>query len=396
MTVVNEQLARLKARYQAGPLPGFLAWWRDELLSFLPDHWRTRLWPPRERLFITVADGRVHLWRASGDQVLEQEVLMLDLEHDEEFARDQVKQLLSSYEDSQPQVILCLPHQRVLNRRLTMPAAAESSLYQALSFEMDKHTPFASKDVYFDYQITSREKDENLIAIELFVTLRDLLDQSTALCEKAELGLDAVDINLAEANDVPQAAGVNLLPVERRQVHRSRRASFNWAFAGLAALLLAFVMAESLYLQEHTIAQLEAALEESQQEVRQVRKLRSELDDAMAAAGFLGEKKKKATPVLRILGEVSELLPQDTWVQRMQVTGNELQLQGLSDGAQRLIELINSTSVLEGAYFKGATTTDQRLNKERFTVAANIVNTPLPKRTTPANQESKDAATSGP
>ena len=86
MTVVNEQLARLKARYQASPLPGFLSWWRDELLSVLPEHWRSRLWPPRERLYLTAENQRVYLWRASGDQVLSEHELVLDVEHEEELS----------------------------------------------------------------------------------------------------------------------------------------------------------------------------------------------------------------------------------------------------------------------------------------------------------------------
>ncbi|MCG8465644.1 MAG: pilus assembly protein PilM [Xanthomonadales bacterium] len=390
MNVLNEQLARIKARYLASPLPGFLAWWRDELLSLLPDHWRLRLWPPREQLLITATGSRVKLWRSSGRGGHAEEVLDLDLEHDKEFASDQIKQLLASYEDSLPQVVFCLPKEQVLNRRLTMPAAAESSLGQALAFEMDKHTPFTHQEVYFDYHIVSREKDENLLAIDLYVTIRESMDQLTALLDGTGLGLGAVDINLAEADEAPRISGVNLLPLVRRQVHKSRRAVINWALAGLAVILLAVVMAESLYLQERTILRLEEELEASQQEVRIVRRLRGDLDEAMAAAGFLGERKQEAASLLSVLGEVSELLPQDTWVQRMQITGTELQLQGLSGGAQKLIELMNSASVLEGAYFKGATTTDQRLNKERYTVVANIVMKPE------NSQESKDAATSGP
>lgn len=388
MTVLHQQMARLTARYEASPLPAFLSWWGGELLSALPGHWRQRIWPPRERLLVNHAEGRIHLWRASGAHC--EEVLALDPEHDEEFARDQVQQLLASYQDAPPQAVLCLPHSQVLNRRLTMPAAAEAALGQALAFEMDRHTPFSSSDVYFDYHIASREKDENLISIDLYVCLRDTLDRLCHSVERIGLKLEGVDINTAAVGEVPQLAGANLLPMERRVRHGSRRTRFNWVVAGLAVVLLAAVMAESLYLQERTIQHLEEELEIAQQEARIVRNLRSELEDAMAAAGFLGERKRNSPAIMSVLGEVSQLLPHDTWVQRMQVTGTELQLQGLSDGAQRLIELLNSASVLEGTYFKGATTTDQRLNKERFTVAANIVMSQMQTRDT------SNAATSGP
>lgn len=388
MTVLQEQVARLSARYQASPLPAFLAWWGGELLSVLPEHWRQRIWPPRERLLVNQVEGRIHLWRASGAQC--EEVLAIDPEHDEEFARDQVQQLLSSYPDAPPHTLLCLPQAQVLNRRLTMPAAAEAALGQALAFEMDRHTPFANADVYFDYHIASREKDENLISIDLFVCLRDTLDRLCHAVERVGLKLEGVDINLAGVGGEPKPAGANLLPEHRRVRHSSRRTRFNWVVAGLAVFLLGAVMAESLYLQEKTIQHLEEELESSQQEARIVRNLRSELEDAMAAAGFLGERKRNSPAIMAVLGEVSQLLPSDTWVQRMQVTGTELQLQGLSDGAQRLIELLNSASVLEGTYFKGATTTDQRLNKERFTVAANIVMSQMQTRDT------SNAATSGP
>lgn len=369
-----EQIAQIKARYQATPIPGFLAWWGDELLSLMPAAWRRRLWPPRERVYAVLDnEHRLHLWRASGDRIAEQEHLTLDLEHDPEFAREQVRQLLAAYEDAPPQTVLCLNSEDVLSRRVTMPAAAESALDQALSFEMDRHTPFANDEVYFDYQIASREREENLLGIDLYVGLRDKVNHDVSAVERFGLGLDRVDFSSGEAALTPSPVGVNLLPPERRVRQGSRRTRFNWLLAAVATALLVFVMAESLYLQEQTIERLEEDIGASQRQARIVRQLRTDLDDALAAAGFLAERKRNAPAILVVLAEVTQLLPKDTWVQRMQVTGTELQLQGLSDGAQRLIELLNSASKLEGTYFKGATTTDQRLNKERFTVAADIV-----------------------
>ncbi|GAB4181769.1 MAG: PilN domain-containing protein [Wenzhouxiangellaceae bacterium] len=385
----EEQLTRLRSRYQASPVPGFLSWWGEELLSLLPTTWRQRLWPPRARLLLSIEGQQLHLWRAMGQQVDPQERMTLDLTRDSDFVREQVRQVLASHEDA-PQTVLCISSSHVLTRRVTMPAAAESSLAGALAYEMDRHTPFTKDEVYFDFRIAGRERDENLLSIDLFVTPREALEAQVNLAEQAGFGLDAADLNHADIESPPELSGINLLAEEHRIRHGSRRVRFNWAMAGVAVLLLAVAMAESLYLQEQAIAQLEEEIEASQLEQRIVRNLRSELEEAMAAATFLSERKREAPSILVVLGQVTELLPNDTWVQRMQITGTELQLQGLSDGAQRLIELLNSASKLEGAYFKGATTTDQRLNKERFTVAANIV------MSAESQQENDDATAAGP
>ena len=44
--------------------------------------------------------------------------------------------------------VFCIPAERVLQRNLTLPVAAEDNLRQVLAFEMDRQTPFKADQIY--------------------------------------------------------------------------------------------------------------------------------------------------------------------------------------------------------------------------------------------------------
>ena len=47
-------------------------------------------------------------------------------------------------------VVVSLPPREVLRRTITLPAAVEENLRQALTYDLDRHTPFKPEELYFD------------------------------------------------------------------------------------------------------------------------------------------------------------------------------------------------------------------------------------------------------
>jgi general secretion pathway protein L len=76
--------------------------------------------------------------------------------------------------------------------------------------------------------------------------------------------------------------------------------------------------------------------------------------------------------VIQVLDEVSRVLPDDMWINQLQVRGNELTLMGLADGSSRLIEIINASPLLDDAAFRGSINVDPATGKERFNAQASI------------------------
>lgn len=367
---INEYWGSLVARYRAGPLPGFLKWWRGELAALLPQGLRQRMIPPRPVLLvIPEAEGRgLAVW-AGGDTPEKRDTFGAG--EDAGLLRDRWRALLDAFDDGWPEVRLCLPGEDMLHCPVEMPIAVESNLSEALRYQLDQVTPFSADQVYFDYDITRRDAEHGRLHIDLRLALRSRVDELRERLSAIGIRPHAIDC-LDDDDEAPVGAGFNLLPLAQRPRYVYRRARINWILAGILALVLAAVMAESLWLRHRTVEGLEREVETLRSEADTVMALQRELEDALAAANFLAERRRRQPVSVRVLDELTRILPDDIWIMQMQMRGNELQLQGLADQSQRLIELINDSDLLAEAEFRGSVSTDPGSGRERFNARARI------------------------
>jgi general secretion pathway protein L len=176
-----------------------------------------------------------------------------------------------------------------------------------------------------------------------------------------------------DVRDGDHTLGLNLLPPEQRVRTINSRARLNLALAGVCVLLLATVMAQSLYLRGHQVHELEAAIAEVQDEAREVAQIRKQIEDASAAAGFLASRRAESPLAIEVLADVTRLLPDDTYLDRLVIGSKNVQMQGKSQNAQQLIEKVNESDMLDDAAFRGSTRLDARSGLEIFEVNAQIV-----------------------
>lgn len=373
LETLGKYSAIARSRYQASGLPRFLAWWTGELRPLLPPAVMRWFEVPGEQLLITSSTTEWLLWRSgkNGEQLLDR----LVMDADPEQLRERLQACLDRFQEALTAVIYCLPSAQLLCKRLRLPLAAEANLSQAVGFELDRQTPFKADEVYFDVKVVQR--DAPFIDVDLYIILRTEVEAK--LQQLARLGLKLQGVDIDRANDIagsdanpPQPLQINLLPPTQRVRRSNRRVRSNWLLAAAALVLLALFMAETLYLRGNTLQQLQQQRDGLRTEAMQVSKLEQQLDEAVEAANFLAEQQAQTPQMLDVLAEVTALLPQHTWIQRLQITGKELELLGLSDSSQQMIELLDDSGMLDKTSFKGTIATDRRLNKERFTATAQI------------------------
>ncbi len=367
---LDNAIVMLKARYHATGIPRFMEWWKGELAPLIPVRIKQLFAVPHEQLLISAAEGNIYLWQASDADIRLLDTL--ESSHDDEQLRARVVACLDEFKEGTPAAVYCMPADAVLAKPIRMPLAAEANLRQAVAFEVDRQTPFNTQDVYFDLQIIEREPP--FLNVEMVLAQRARVDGYIEQMENLGLRLQGIDVDIstAAAAQRPQPKGINLMSRERRVHKANKRVRLNWALAGIVLLLLAVVMTESLYLRGQTIELLQAERDAMRSEALAVSRLRQRLDEALSAANFLAEKRADTPLTLKVLADVTNRIPPDTWVQRFQIHDKELQLQGLSEGAQKLVESLNGSNGLSDTFFKGAISSDQRLNKERFTSASTI------------------------
>lgn len=372
-STINEYWGSVVARYRAGPLPGFLSWWRSELAGLLPAALRRRMIPPRPVLWLIPDPAgqearRLEVW-AGGESPERRDTF--GAEEDAALLRDRWHALVNDFGDGLPEVRLCLPPEDVLQCPVELPLAVESNLGQALTYQLDQVTPFSADQVLFDYAIVERDADHGRLKLDLRLVLRSRAD---ALKERlVAMGVRPHAIDCLSAQDEgPACEGFNLLPEEQRPRYVYRRARINWLLAGAMLLVLAVVMVESLWLRQQTVHKLDREVEVLRNEADAVLALQRELEDALAAANFLAERRRRQPVTVQVLDELTRILPDDIWLQQLQMRGNELQIQGLADASQRLIELVNDSELLDEAEFRGSVSIDPGSGRERFNARALI------------------------
>jgi len=363
--VFEEKLMQIFSWLKAGPAGTFLRWWFEELRQAMPAAWQQKIQHAMRRVTVVLEGDSlaVGLDENRKLQVLE----VFSISQDESLQQREVENLLLRNELQEAPRFLLLDIDSVLNRELKLPLAAESSLAQVLSFEMDRQTPFKASDVYFDWKVLERGGETGQLRLEMFVAPKAGIDEALKAVAGRGIHLSGVDIA-----DHGRTLGVNLLPPDRRARRSNPRTRLSLALGVLACVVLALVMAQSLYLRAHQIIQLENAIAAVQGEAREVMQIKKQIEETSAAAGFLAHTRSAAPLAIQVLADITRILPDDTYLDRLVITNSSVQMQGKSKNAQQLIELVNGSGLLDAAAFRGSTRLDARSGLEIFEVNAEI------------------------
>lgn len=270
---------------------------------------------------------------------------------------------------------LVLPASTGLRRRLTLPAAAADRLRDVLGFEIDRQTPFSADDVHHDARLIGRRGDQ--LDAELVVVPRAALDQAlAALGEPLVATLAGVDI--AGPDGLP--LGVNLLPGARRRRRRDPRAAWN---AGLAVIALVAAGAGLWQIRSNREAAadtLEADAKQRSQQARKVSAEKKQLVDLVEGLRFLQQTRNGRPTTVEVLDELTRRLPDDTYVEKVSIEGDNLLIIGLSSQAPQLVEKLQSSKLWHAMNLTGALMPDPTKGKDRFTLVAELTVTGTPKK----------------
>ena len=388
--VLDRQLARLRTRLAKTPLPGFFSWWGRQLVACLPPRWRALVEERSESLLIDPRASETIVWRERGDRTAEYGRIARSLPAEAQAAEFQ--RLRAAIDDPGVRTVLCIPADRVLQRNLSLPAAAEENLRQVLAFEMDRQTPFKADQIYFDSRVIGRDASGRNLQVELVLLPRAQLDQEISALPSGTAMLDGVDAWRGAPGEGRRQ--INLLPQERRARRRDVRLPLNLGLAAFLVILLIVNMDESLTNRAAAVESMRAEVEKSNDEARGVAALRKTLADSVSGANFLSDKKRNSPLTVAVLDDLSRRLPEDTFLERLQIENGEIQLQGQAKEAAKLIALLGSSVCLGDPRLQGQIQPDPRTGKERFQITADA----KPCNGAPANVKTAsnaDAAAAG-
>ena len=363
---INNTIENFRFRFVNGPAGQFFQWWGEELGNMMPAQFRAHIQYARRRLLVESANGEIALSVDDGESV--QSLDIFSTEQDPQLQQQRVRELLQQHELTEVNRDLILSESDILRTEVVMPLAAEANLRQALAYEMDKHTPFPAEDIFFCWKVLSRDREAGQLHFELFVTPRGPVEAQLELLKRLGLKPSGVDVRGSDG-----LLGINLLPVALRHRVVNQQSRINWVIAAATLVLLVVVMSQSLWLRENQKENVETAIEEVRAEAMAVQQIRKQIDDAREAAGFLQSHKIDNGYKVEVIAELTRILPDDTFLDRLSVHAKTTQMQGKSDNAQALIELINDSPFFENASFRGPTRLDNRSGKEIFDLSTDNI-----------------------
>lgn len=342
------------------------AWWRRALLAWLPPAWRARLGLGAERvlLFRQPTDEAMLLWQhGTHVQIVATVPLPLDVAA--------LERLLPPRGAWAPRWIV-LPSTQVLRRALSLPAAAAGRLRDVAGFEIDRQTPFPAEAVEFDARLGDASHGANSITAELVVVPRGAL---TAV--RQALGEVATELAGVEVMEESGALlGVNLLAPEARAQTASPLWRWHLALVSIAGVALVLAGHRLVLNRQAAVAAFAAQVEQQATQARMVAAQRQQLDELIEGAAFFARKRAAQPAVVEVLDELSQRVPTDTYLERLSIQDNHLQLMGLSPQAPALVAKLDGATHWHTPALSGPLQRDVRLPLDHFTVNAELSSAP--------------------
>ena len=324
----NESLVGWKKQLKANR---FLAWWLGELSAMVPG------------------------WMRSSAPTLANYVL-LPLEH---IHPQMAKPEAAGNRD----LAITVPAQQVLRKTLGLPLATEENLRQVLEFQVEQHTPFAPNAVYFGYLVKARDFESKQLTVELVVVPRAAVDPAIKII--SGMGLEARAVFVDELLET--GALLNLLPAAASGSTRSslRQGANPW-LAGLVGVLAVAALAVPPLIKREAVVQLLPWVDKGKQAAEAVSAVRRDLESRVEQHNYLLEKRLASPSVIQIMEELTHILPDDTWIQLVDLKGKKLQIQGETGSSPRLIGLFEKSSLFSEASFSSGLFKGQLPGTERY------------------------------
>ena len=355
----------------------FWRWWSQELVALVPQRFgalggASRL--PRLALdgdAVVLVEPRPATGASAG---------RVALAGDPARQRADVRALLESAGETRGRARLALGRGESLVRRVSMPAATEENLEAVLGFEMDRLTPFRADEVYYDYRVVGRDAAAGTVSVVIAVARRDLVDARVDRLRALGVSVQGV----APGDDAaPGGAALDVLPsAQRGERETSGERTLRKGLAVAVALLFVAALALPIYGKWQAVRALTPALQKANAEAQATNALVEQLERQVGDYNFLFAKKHGTPPPLAYLEEITRLLPDNTWLQQLDIKAagkaREVQISGETPSSSKLIEVMEKSALLKNAAPRGTVTRGSQPGTERFVIAAEAQSRPLP------------------
>ena len=260
-------------------------------------------------------------------------------------------------------VRLRLPADVLLEKQVTLPAAASRDIDRVLGYEMDRETPFAADEAWWDYEVEQRDRQQGRLVVRLSIIPKAAVESLLSALRGAGIAPGTIEVLRPDGTrrriplDAPQRHGLAL---------GGRSLSLAAAGCGvllLAALIVPFVrQAWSLHAVEAEMAALKPSVAEAEG-------LRRRLQQTGVTDVVEAERARLGDP-LAVLAAATQLLPDDTHLTEFSMEQRRVTLNGQSPGAAKLIGTFAANPTFKDPAFAAPSTHLDSQHVDTFSIAA--------------------------
>jgi general secretion pathway protein L len=261
-----------------------------------------------------------------------------------------------------PTRVLMMPREDILTRSVSLPSQVRANLPQVIRFELDRLSPFQVDDVLYDFLAKPGPKGAPRLRVELALCRRDLAAAWVKRMRDAGAPIDRI----AWEGAWPSA---NLLPPAERPKHRLDLFSVDKLLWVAMAVLIAVVLIGPLWQEKRLADALDAEVRRARVEAVAVDDLRQELERARLGSTAVLQQKRDEPNILVLLRELSDRIPDDTWIQTLDYNNGQVELRGESGQATALIALLEQAPGIDEVSFRSPVTQVPQTGKERFNIS---------------------------
>ncbi len=339
----------------------FFNWWGNGLYRGLPGPLRRMFRSEQPRLSLQVInDNRLNVsWRADGKQKNRGEYSLTS----DDF---NFEQIAKKYTRRKKHLLeLILDRKQTLHLQHAFPEAARDNIEQVVSYQLDRLTPFTADNAYFNARVARHDKAKKEVAADIYVTPKAVVDKLLTRLQAA--GVPAVDVVSALDGSISLRNGRGAKPLATEKgVSWSKVPLYFFIFALIASL------AAPIMYKQRRVDQITVATKEMRRGAADQLEIRDKLLAAEEALMFLEERRRTSPVALDVVERLSAEIPKHTWLERLELEGQQVHIRGESNRALSLIDTLEESPHFSRVSFKSPVTRSKENGKDKFHIQARV------------------------
>jgi general secretion pathway protein L len=262
-------------------------------------------------------------------------------------------------------VLLRPPPGALLEKPLVLPMAAERELQRVIGYEMNRVTPFELDDVFWTWDIMQRDHSRGRLHVRLsLVPKTGLWPLITAL---DDAGLSPAALEVTQSSGPPR-----LIPLRQDTTRLAWQRRVAVALGSGCGALAVVAVALPFFLQSLALGAVQDRIAAVQPQVAEAQSLRQRIAAENAGQNAIADARSRLGNTLEVLAAITQLLPDDTFLNDLALHQRRLTITGQSAAAPKLIAALAADPMFHNPGFAAPVTRNEAAGRDVFSIATEV------------------------